>query len=172
MDTLKVASDFSYAFHLSQNEHFVKLIQTIVRRDPANLEKVGSLLTKMRSVLQSVCDKKADNADKEGASVCLVTFVAIVGSLAEETGKSGLNSYYESQLKIFAERIFDHVPDCAHRLSVALLIACLIKLGVYKSVDEGEAKIKAIRPKIRLNARQRKEITKWMELEGMAAAAQ
>lgn len=51
VDTLKVASDFSYAFHLFQNEHFIKLIQGLVRRDPADLEKVGSLLIKMRSVL-------------------------------------------------------------------------------------------------------------------------
>jgi len=42
---------------------------------------------------------------------------------------------------------------CAHGhgRSVALIIACLIKLGVHKTVEEAESKIKAIQPKIRLN---------------------
>jgi len=58
---------------------------------------------------------------------------------------------------------------CAHGhgRSVALIIACLIKLGVHKTIEEAESKIKIIRPKIRLNKRQRDEITKWLDSEGI-----
>lgn len=62
MDSLKVTSDFSYAFHIFQNEEFIKLIQSIVRRDPANLDKIGSLLIKMRTVL----DDTFDDSDERG----------------------------------------------------------------------------------------------------------
>ena len=57
---------------------------------------------------------------------------------------------------------------CAHGhgRSVGLLVACFLKAGQCHSITEGEAMIKAIRPKIRLNTRQKREITRWMEIEG------
>ena len=56
---------------------------------------------------------------------------------------------------------------CAHGhgRSVGLLVACFLKSGRCHTIAEGEAMIKAIRPKIRLNTRQKREITRWMESE-------
>lgn len=51
MDTLRIASDFSYGFCLAQHEKFIKLLQTIIGKDPTCLEKMGCLLIKMRSIL-------------------------------------------------------------------------------------------------------------------------
>ena len=60
LDTLSVASDFSYACHLWKHEHFMRIIQNIVRLAPVNLEKIGSLLMKMRSVLRGTPESNED----------------------------------------------------------------------------------------------------------------
>eukprot|EP00210_Caulerpa_lentillifera_P004583 g4373.t1 len=41
MDTLRIASDFSYGFCLAQHEKFIKLLQAIIGKDPTYLEKWG-----------------------------------------------------------------------------------------------------------------------------------
>eukprot|EP00210_Caulerpa_lentillifera_P002702 g2582.t1 len=56
---------------------------------------------------------------------------------------------------------------CAHGhgRSVAVLIACFLKKRIYRTIEEAEAMIKRVRPKIRLNRRQKTKLREWMKLE-------
>ena len=62
--------------------------------------------------------------------------------------------------------IFIHCAH-GHGRSIAVLVACLIKSGVCQSIAEGESMVKSIRPRIKLNTRQKREIEKWMQTENL-----